>query len=54
MIWFRPPQQARTQWYDTKLCRDITLTGLMAKLWVKHFFPTLGLTAANDEDHVRW
>lgn len=42
------------QWWDTALCREIELTGLMASLWVKHFFPTLGLVAANDTDHCTW
>ena len=56
MIWWRPPRQrTRKHWYDTQLCRDLTLTGLMAGLWVRHFFPTLGLVEANDnQDHVRW
>jgi hypothetical protein len=30
------------------------MTGLMAELWVKHFFPTLGFQAANDADHCSW
>ena len=57
MIWFRLPRkfgEADRKWYDTRLCRDWEISGLLAKLWVKHFFPTLGLVASNDEDHCRW
>jgi hypothetical protein len=56
-MWWRPPSEygnARRKWYDTRLCRDWLLEGMLARLWVKHFFPTLGLEAANDRDHCRW
>lgn len=58
MKFWRPPTeygQAKRRWDDTHIGRTgFELTGPMARIWVKHFFPTLGLEAANDTDHCRW
>lgn len=45
----------RKPWWDTRLARCYGCgDGIMARAWLRHFFPQPRTIPANDRDHLRW
>jgi hypothetical protein len=53
MIYAHPPVKHRA-WWDTDFCRGWQLTGIIARLWGRHFAPVSHEEPENDRDHIRW